>query len=51
MTHSNAFLEKYKTSEIVSRKGVFRERWDVGRLWGSAGAYRWTRGRGQLITW
>lgn len=45
--HSDACLEKDKTSEIVSRRKVFRERWYLGGLCGSSGRLT---GR-QLMAW
>lgn len=44
--HSDASLEKDKTSEIVSRREVFRERWYVGGLCGFKGCLQLDQGEG-----
>lgn len=44
--HSDAALEKDKTSEIVSRREVFRERWYVGGLCGFKGCLQLDQGEG-----
>jgi len=44
--HSDASLEKDKTSEIVSRREVFRERWYVGGLCGFQECLQLDQGEG-----
>lgn len=46
MIHSDASLGKDKTSEIVSRREVFRERWYVGGLCGFRGCLQLDKGEG-----
>ena len=41
---SDACLEKDKTSEIVNRREVFRERWYLGGLCGSSGGLQVDKG-------
>ena len=46
MIHGVASLGKDKTSEIVSRREVFRERWYVGGLCGFRGCLQLDKGEG-----